>query len=51
MQASMVAATAYASANAVLAKLRETLLDWKEQLLPKHPMAEAANYTLSQWKF
>jgi transposase len=45
----MVAATAYASANAVLAKLREKLLDWKEQPLPKHPMAEAANYTLSQW--
>jgi transposase len=21
----------------------------KEQLLPKHPMAEAVNYTLSQW--
>jgi transposase len=33
----------------VLAKLREKLLDWKEQLLPKHPMAEAVNYTLSQW--
>ncbi len=33
----------------VLAELREKLLSWKEQLLPKHPMAEAANYTLSQW--
>ena len=22
---------------------------WKEQLLPKHPMAEAVNYTLGQW--
>jgi len=33
----------------VLAKLREQLLGWKEQLLPKHPMAEAVNYTLSQW--
>lgn len=33
----------------VLAKLREKLLDWKEQLLPKHPMAEAVNYALSQW--
>jgi transposase len=32
-----------------LAKLREKLLGWKEQLLPKHPMAEAVNYTLSQW--
>ena len=33
----------------VLAKLRERLLEWKEQLLPKHPMAEAVNYALSQW--
>ena len=33
----------------VLAKLRERLLGWKEQLLPKHPMAEAVNYALSQW--
>jgi transposase len=33
----------------VLAKLREKLLGWKEQLLPKHPMAEAVNYALSQW--
>jgi transposase len=33
----------------VLAKLREKLLTWKEQLLPKHPMAEAVNYALSQW--
>jgi len=33
----------------VLAKLREKLLGWKEQLLPRHPMAEAVNYTLSQW--
>jgi len=33
----------------VLADLRQKLLAWKEQLLPKHPMAEAVNYTLSQW--
>jgi transposase len=33
----------------VLDKLREKLLGWKEGLLPKHPMAEAVNYTLSQW--
>ena len=33
----------------VLANLREKLLESKEQLLPKHPMAEAVNYTLSQW--
>ncbi|MHB1701301.1 MAG: IS66 family transposase [Acidobacteriaceae bacterium] len=32
-----------------LAELREKLLAWKEQLLPKHPMAEAINYALSQW--
>ena len=29
----------------VLAKLRDKLLGWKEQLLPKHPVAEAVNYT------
>ncbi len=34
----------------VLAELRRKLLTWKEQLLPKHPMAEAVNYTLSQWE-
>jgi transposase len=34
----------------VLAQLREKLLVWKEQLLPKHPMAEAINYALSQWQ-
>ena len=33
----------------VLAKLRKRLLEWKEQLLPKHPMAEAVNYALGQW--
>jgi transposase len=30
----------------VLAHLREKLLEWKEQLLPKHPMAEATHYAL-----
>jgi transposase len=34
----------------VLAELRQKLLGWKEQLLPKHPMAEAVNYTLGQWE-
>jgi transposase len=34
----------------VLAELRQKMLTWKEQLLPKHPMAEAVNYTLSQWE-
>ena len=33
----------------MLALLREKLLEWKEQLLPKHPMAEAVNYALGQW--
>ena len=34
----------------VLAELRARLLQWKEQLLPKHPMAEAVNYALGQWQ-
>ena len=34
----------------VLADLKEKLLTWKEQLLPKHPMAEAVNYALGQWE-
>src|SRR3984957_18463461 len=33
----------------VLIQLRQKLLGWKELLLPKHPMAEAVNYALSQW--
>jgi len=33
----------------VLTQLRNKLLEWKEQLLPKHPMAEAINYALGQW--
>ena len=33
----------------VLAQLREKLLGWKEQLWPKHPMAEAINYAVNQW--
>jgi transposase len=32
-----------------LAELHRKLLLWKEQLIPKHPMAEAVNYTLNQW--
>ena len=31
------------------AELREKLPAWKQQLSPKHPMAEAVNYTLGQW--
>ncbi len=34
----------------VLAALRDKFLAWKEQLLPKHPMAEAVNYALAQWQ-
>lgn len=34
----------------LLLELREKLLAWKEQLLPKHPMAEAIGYGLSQWQ-
>jgi transposase len=34
----------------LLAELHRKLLIWKEQLLPKHPMAEAVNYTLGQWE-
>jgi transposase len=34
----------------VLAGLKEKLFTWKEQLLPKHPMAEAVNYALGQWE-
>ncbi len=33
----------------LLAELRGKLLGGKEQLLPKHPMAEAVNYILGQW--
>lgn len=38
-----------AQSQPVLATLREKLLGWKEQLLPKHPMADAVNYVLGQW--
>ena len=34
----------------VLTQLREKFLAWKGQLLPKHPMAEAIQYGLSQWQ-
>jgi transposase len=33
----------------LLAELRQRLLTWKEQLLPRHPMAEAIQYALTQW--
>jgi hypothetical protein len=34
----------------VLAELHRKFLAWKEQLLPKHPMAEAVGYALGQWE-
>jgi len=34
----------------VLTELHRKLLIWKEQLLPKHPMADAVDYTLGQWE-
>jgi transposase len=34
----------------LLAELHQRLLAWKVQLLPRHPMAEAIHYALSQWK-
>jgi transposase len=33
----------------ILMRLRDRLWTWKDQLLPKHPMAEAVNYVLNQW--
>jgi hypothetical protein len=39
----------HAQSVPLLDQLREKLRRWKEQLLPKHPMAEAVNYTLGQW--
>ncbi len=34
----------------ILAELHRKLLIWKEQLLPKHVMADAVDYTLGQWE-
>jgi hypothetical protein len=34
----------------LLTEFRERFLLWKEQLLPRHPMAEAIQYALGQWK-
>jgi transposase len=33
----------------ILATLQEKLFAWRDQLLPKHPMAQAVAYTLNQW--
>jgi transposase len=34
----------------VIDQLHERLLAWREQLLPKHPVAQAVAYVLNQWK-
>ena len=34
----------------ILAELHDKFLSWKEQLLPKHPMAEAIKYALNHWE-
>jgi transposase len=34
----------------VMADLHDKFLTWREQLLPKHPMAEAINYALNHWE-
>jgi transposase len=33
----------------ILAALKDRLFAWRDQLLPKHPMAQAVGYTLNQW--
>ena len=33
----------------VLSALKDKLLGWRDQLLPKHPTAQAINYALNQW--
>ena len=33
----------------LLAAFKDMLLGWRQQLLPKHPMAEAVGYALNQW--
>ena len=33
----------------ILAALRDKLFAWRDQLLPKHPMAQAVAYALNQW--
>jgi transposase len=34
----------------IATELRGKLLEWKQSLLPKHPVAGAINYCLNQWK-
>ena len=33
----------------ILSALKDKLFGWRDQLLPKHPMAEAVGYLLNQW--
>ena len=33
----------------IVTELRDRLLEWKQTLLPKHPVAGAINYVLNQW--
>lgn len=33
----------------ILTTLQEKLFAWRDQLLPKHPMAQAVAYALNQW--
>jgi transposase len=33
----------------LLAAFKDRLFAWREQVLPKHPMAQAIGYTLNQW--
>jgi len=33
----------------ILSSLKDRLFTWRDQLLPKHPMAEAVGYALNQW--
>ena len=33
----------------IMSQLGEKIVDWKQQLLPKHPMYDALNYVRNQW--
>jgi hypothetical protein len=35
--------------RSIVSELRDRLLEWKQTLLPKHPVAGAINYVLNQW--
>jgi transposase len=35
--------------QSIVSELRDRLLEWKQTLLPKHPVAGAINYVLNQW--